>query len=157
MGTSRAVWGLVQPAIAQVVRTVVYDRAGMGKSDRDMEPRTLERITSDLLALLGELGPGPFILVGHSWGGPIVRRTAEKLLASSSLSIRGLVLVDPSDEHADFYFSRAMAFNYALVGKLLPSIARLGLYRRLYSSPPDGLPQDVKGRVSAGGLYLTGS
>lgn len=144
MGTSRSVWGLVQPAIAQVVRTVVYDRAGMGRSDRDREPRTLERITSDLLALLNELGPGPFILVGHSWGGPIVRRAAEKLLASSSLNLRGLVLVDPSDEHADLYFSKAAALNFALLGKLLPALARLGLYRRLYMAPPAGLPEDIR-------------
>lgn len=144
MGASRAAWGLVQPAIAQVVRTVVYDRAGLGRSDADNEPRTLERITGDLLALLGELGPGPFILVGHSWGGPIVRRAAEKLLASSSVTIQGLVLVDPSDEHVDLYFSKAAALNFALLGKLLPGIARLGLYRRMSGAPPKNLPQDIR-------------
>src|SRR5688572_5314863 len=76
MGCTRSSWGLVQPRIAERVRAVVYDRAGLGRSHLDPAPRTLHRLAADFGALLDALGHGPFILVGHSWGGPIVRVAA---------------------------------------------------------------------------------
>ncbi|KAA9395502.1 alpha/beta hydrolase [Kocuria coralli] len=95
MGFSRSLWGLVQPVVAQRTRAVVYDRAGFGRSDDSPRRRTLPQLADDLSDLLDALGAGPFILVGHSWGGPIVRTLA----ARHDHSILGLVLVDPSDEH----------------------------------------------------------
>ncbi|WP_405155174.1 alpha/beta fold hydrolase [Paenibacillus sp. FSL K6-0108] len=109
MGLSRSTWGLVAPAIAEHARAVVYDRAGAGRSEFDSAPRNLRRIAEDLDDLLTGLGPGLFILVGHSWGGPIVRAAA----ASNLSSIRGIVLVDPSDEHCGLYFSKAAKINFA--------------------------------------------
>ncbi|WP_251558675.1 alpha/beta fold hydrolase [Paenibacillus pasadenensis] len=54
-------------------------------------------MAGDMGELLTELGQGPFLLVGHGWGGPIVRAAA----AADLSRIRGLVLVDPSDERCD--------------------------------------------------------
>ncbi|MHA7964650.1 alpha/beta fold hydrolase [Paenibacillus sp. CAU 1782] len=144
MGCSRSNWGLVQPVVAEKMRAVVYDRAGFGRSDDDPAPRTLARIAEDLLLLLNDLGPGPFILVGHSWGGPIVRRAAERLLATEPSCLRGLVLVDPADENSDLYFSRAAAFQFALSRKLAPGMAKLGL-TRLMGAAKQGMvqPKDV--------------
>ncbi|MCM3135698.1 alpha/beta hydrolase [Paenibacillus polysaccharolyticus] len=127
MGVSRSTWGLVVPTIAEHARTVVYDRAGAGRSDVDSSPRTLARIAEDLNELLSALGPGPFILVGHSWGGPIVRTAAETNLTR----LRGIILVDPSDEHCELYFSRMAKAGFAFNGALSPILARLGLYRFL--------------------------
>jgi len=71
MGSSRAVWALVQPAVAVRTRAVVYDRSGHGRSERDQQPRTLARVAGDLLDLLRAIAGGPFVLVGHMR--PLVR------------------------------------------------------------------------------------
>ncbi|MFD9891729.1 alpha/beta fold hydrolase [Amycolatopsis sp. NPDC059027] len=139
MGFSRSTWGLVQPAVAGHVRAVVYDRAGTGRSDPDPRPRTLERIAGDLGALLTALGPGPFILVGHSWGGPIVRVAA----AADPGRVRGLVLVDQSDENCDLFFDPATEKRHRMMQFALPPVARLGLYRLLGSKPGRVQPADV--------------
>lgn len=139
MGFSRSTWGLVQPVVSKHARAVVYDRAGYGKSDPHAAPRTLSNMAQDLNRLLDELGDGPFLLVGHSWGGPIVRTAA----ALQRNRIKGLLLVDPSDEHCDLYFSRLARMNFSLQRFLLPMMARTGLYRKLGSKPGSVQPEDV--------------
>lgn len=98
MGFSSAIWGLVQPDVAAHTRTVVYDRAGAGKSDWDNADRTLDRICDDLDQLLQAL-PGPFILVGYSWGGPIVRRMVHR----RKTDVCAMVLVNQTDEKNSEY------------------------------------------------------
>ena len=71
MGVSRSAWGWLCRRFPEHARTVVYDRAGAGRSDVDASPRTLARIAEDLNDLLTALGTGPIILVGHSWGGQL--------------------------------------------------------------------------------------
>ena len=139
MGFSRSTWGLVQPLVANHTRAVVYDRAGTGRSDPDDAPRTLSRITDDFSCLLDSLGPGPFILVGHSWGGPIVRAVAKGHLPR----IRGIVLVDQSDEHCDLYFAKLSAMHFAMMRVIVPFLAWLGLYRLLSSRSGSVQPVDV--------------
>lgn len=102
MGFSSAIWGFVQPHVAAATHTVVYDRAGAGKSDFDHADRTLDRICDDLGQLLHVL-PQPFILVGYSWGGPIVRRMALR----QQFDIRALVLVNQTDERNPKYVELA--------------------------------------------------
>ncbi|WP_315794479.1 alpha/beta hydrolase [Paenibacillus sp. BIC5C1] len=139
MGFSRSTWGLVAPAVAKHACAVVYDRSGTGRSEVDSSARNLRRIAEDLDDLLTALGPGPFILVGHSWGGPIVRAAA----ASNLSRLRGIILVDPSDEHCQLYFSKAAKFNFALNSLLIPLMARTGLYRLVGSRPGSVQPDDV--------------
>lgn len=139
MGASRSNWGLVAPAIAEHARAVVYDRAGAGRSNVDAAARSLERIAGDLGELLTALGPGPFILVGHSWGGPIVRAAA----SANPCRLRGIILVDPSDEHCDMYFSNTAKKSFAINGFLIPIMARTGLYKLLGSKAGSIQPADV--------------
>jgi len=139
MGFSRSCWGLVQPAVASGARAVVYDRAGFGRSDADTHPRTLDRLAADLGSLLDSLGPGPFVLVGHSWGGPIVRVAA----AAAPSRIAGIVLVDQSDENCGLYFSRAARWQFALSAALTPVLARTGLYRLMGAGAGSVQPPDV--------------
>ena len=100
MGFSGAVYGLILPEIAKQVRVVAYDRAGIGKSDRDDADRDIDRITDDLEQLLQQF-EGPLILVGYSWGGAIVRRAA----ARQSADVRGIILLDQTDERNPEYFT----------------------------------------------------
>ncbi|WP_127538331.1 alpha/beta fold hydrolase [Paenibacillus illinoisensis] len=139
MGFSRSAWGLVAPQVAEHTQSVVYDRSGLGRSEADTEQRTLRRLAEDLGDLLTELGPGPFILVGHSWGGPVVRAAA----AADLSRIRGLILVDPSDENCELYFSSMARISFGLNRFLLPWMARTGLYRKMGSKPGQVQPDDV--------------
>ncbi|RAY14933.1 alpha/beta hydrolase [Actinomadura craniellae] len=142
MGFSGSIWGLVQPAIAAQTTAVVYDRAGAGGSDDDPGPRTLERIVADLAQLLRTL-PGPFVLVGASWGGPIIRTLA----ASGEFPVRGLVLVDQSDENAPEYFTPAGERRMAHAGSFTMFLARTGIYRlmaRLGRHQPDDVYADFR-------------
>lgn len=99
---------LVQPLVATFARTVVYDRAGLGRSAPDPVSRTMRRMADDLGALLGALGSDRFVLVGHSAGGPIVRLAA----ADAPERIAGLVLVDPSDEASTVLLARAFPHRF---------------------------------------------
>lgn len=70
MGASCLSWTRVQPEIAQFSRAVSYDRAGHGWSDLAPEPRTARQLAQELHELLDAAGvPGPYVLVGHSFGG----------------------------------------------------------------------------------------
>ncbi|MBF6327262.1 alpha/beta fold hydrolase [Nocardia transvalensis] len=139
MGFSRSIWGLVQPLVAGRMRTAVYDRAGIGRSDDAAHPRTLGRMAADLDTVLRALGPGPFVLVGHSWGGPIARVAA----AADPSRIRGLVLVDQSDENCELYFTRSARTRFATTRLLMPALARIGLYRSFGSKAGAAQPVDV--------------
>ncbi len=91
MGASCLSWTLVQPQVAQFSRAVSYDRAGHGWSDPALEPRTAGQIAQELHALLNATGlPGPYVLVGHSFGG-YVNRAFVHLYRDE---VVGMVLVD---------------------------------------------------------------
>ena len=85
-------WASVQPLIASFARVASYDRAGLGWSDDPVSPATARNAANDLRLLLdGAPLPGPYILVGHSLGGLIVRVFQQLHPAM----VAGLVLVDP--------------------------------------------------------------
>lgn len=88
----------IQKEIAKFTRTISYDRAGVGKSDESPLPRTYENMVKELKLLLTEekISP-PYILVGYSLGGHLVRLFAE----TYPEEVIGLVLVDGS--HEDFF------------------------------------------------------
>lgn len=85
-------WSVVQASLAERgLRSLAYDRAGLGGSDPGPEPRDGRAINDDLDALLGALGEtGPMLLCGHSMGGLMVRLFA----LERSRPLVGLVLVD---------------------------------------------------------------
>jgi len=71
---------------------VVYDRAGFGQSDLPSMPYDLDQETGWLIRGLRQLGlDSDVVLVGHSYGGWLVRLHTEHLQDR----VRGLVLVDP--------------------------------------------------------------
>ena len=95
IGETGLLWSLVQPAVAQTTRACVYDRAGYGWSDPSPRPRTAEVMVEELHRLLAAAEvPGPYVLVGHSFGGLLVRLYA----ARYPQEVAGLVLVDSAHE-----------------------------------------------------------
>ena len=70
-------WKEVQPQVAQFTRVCSYDRAGLAHSDYGPTPRDAELSVTDLHTLLtkAEIAP-PYVLVGHSFGGLLIRRYA---------------------------------------------------------------------------------
>jgi pimeloyl-ACP methyl ester carboxylesterase len=85
-------WAVVQERLAaKGLHSIAYDRAGLGHSDPGPAPRDGHAIVADLAALLCKLDePGPYVLVGHSMGGLMVRLFA---LTHPELAV-GVVLVD---------------------------------------------------------------
>lgn len=92
ISASSVSWRLVQERLAPTTRVASYDRAGYGWSPAKPAPRTLDNLVAELHEWLSASGiPGPFVLVGHSFGGLILRHYA----ARHREQIAGLVLVDP--------------------------------------------------------------
>lgn len=112
-------WRLVQPALAPTMRVCSYDRAGIGESEPAPAPRSAADTVADLHALLKCAGlPGPYVMVGSSYGGLAVRLYA----ATYPESIAGIVLVDPvHEDYLDRLAQIAPAQHAALVS-LLASI-----------------------------------
>ena len=70
-------WILVQQKVEKFTRACTYDRAGYAWSDPGPKPRSYAQINLELHDALKKLGEhGPFVLAGHSFGGPVVRNYA---------------------------------------------------------------------------------
>ena len=94
-GSTGLYWSLVQPEIAKTVRTCVYDRAGYGWSEKSSQPRSISTMVNELYSLLTNANiTGPYVLVGHSIGGVIVRQYTQ----SYPQEVVGMVLVDSAQE-----------------------------------------------------------
>jgi pimeloyl-ACP methyl ester carboxylesterase len=79
--------------VAQLTRACVYDRAGFGWSEAGPMPRTAGRIADELHQLLQRGGvPPPYVLVGHSFGGLVVRLFAVR----HPDEVAGLILIEPA-------------------------------------------------------------
>ena len=92
-GATLETWKPVFADIARLAPVVAYDRRGHGKSEMDTEPQTLKRVIETLHALLKELGAPPYVLVGHSWGGLVVRGFSDMYATETA----GLVYLDVPD------------------------------------------------------------
>jgi pimeloyl-ACP methyl ester carboxylesterase len=88
-------WERVQPAVSHFARTVTYDRAGSGMSEPGPKPRDARQIARELHAALQKAGIAPpYVLVGHSFGGPLNRVFA----GLYPDEVAGMILIDPTQE-----------------------------------------------------------
>ena len=111
LGNAADIWSVTadpkneRPVFAEVARftrVCAYDRPGTTRTDDKLSPSTpIEQPTSaeaaaaDLDALLGASEEtGPYVLAGHSFGGPIIRLYA----SAHPAEVGGLVLVDALSE-----------------------------------------------------------
>lgn len=95
-GRDLNVWRDVAPQVARSNKVVTYSRAGHGRSEARPTVPTVASRTDELEQLIAAAGwTPPFVLVGHSYGGFLIRSYA----ARHPAQIAGMVFVDPSDEH----------------------------------------------------------
>jgi pimeloyl-ACP methyl ester carboxylesterase len=86
-------WSAVQDKIATTTRVCAYDRAGISWSQPKKGVQDAEAVSADLHALLRGAGEeGPYVLVGHSLGGPYIMNYTRHW----PTEVAGLVFVDAS-------------------------------------------------------------
>ena len=144
-------WAKVQPDVSTFTTSVAYDRAGLGWSEGSPAPRTAGSMVDELRALLraAHLEP-PFVLVGHSFGGLVVRLFAFR----HPDEVVGMVLVDAAHEDQLERFPPEVrevqptlyAMQIEHLGKVRDQLAA--------GSPVDpsmvGVPQDLPDEAIAG-------
>jgi pimeloyl-ACP methyl ester carboxylesterase len=78
MGSFSPNWHWVQVELASTVKSVAYDRAGLGWSRPSRRQRDAQTIAMELRDALREAGiEPPYVLAGHSFGGLPVRAFAD--------------------------------------------------------------------------------
>jgi len=140
---SSAYWGWIAPAVARDTRVCVYDRAGRGFSEPASSPQDGVGAATDLHTLLERAHvAAPYVLVGHSSGGPYVRIFA----ARYPDQVAGMVQLDgqPPNVMSKLPGFPAFLSNYRTASALLPSLARLGVFRLADLSSSGGLPAQAR-------------
>jgi pimeloyl-ACP methyl ester carboxylesterase len=152
IAASSVSWALVQHRIAATTMVVSYDRAGFGWSDPPHMPCTAAHAACDLYRMLRSAAlPGPYILVGHSFGGLIARRYQQQF----PKDVAGMVLVDPvvraewreASEPKRRMLARGVMLSRR--GALLARMGVVGFALRMLTSGSQRVPK-LLARVSAG-------
>ena len=133
-------WTLVQPEVARFTRACSYDRAGLAWSDVSTTPRSMSILVDELHQLIQQanLQP-PFVLVGHSFGGLVIRAFAR----AHPREIAGLVFVDtlhPEEWCRPTNEQRRMLRGGIFLSRVGALLARVGLVRFLLSRLSGGAP-----------------
>ena len=122
-------WAGIQEAVSRFARTFTYDRAGLGWSSNAKTERTPTHIVKELRLLLQQARiPGPYLLVGHSFGGLVVRRFA----ASYPEEVAGVLLVDAmrTEDWPPVNEARRASLNRGIrMAKMAIPFAQVGLLR----------------------------
>lgn len=148
-GTTGLYWSLVQPEIAKSVRACVYDRAGYGWSEKSPQSRSISTMVNELHSLLTNANvAGPYVLVGHSLGGIIIRHYAQNY----PQEVVGMVLVDSAQEQQ---FQRFPQEIVAATNQGLSESRRLELLvaTGLPALNPSQVPLESKLPVAAAEAY----
>ena len=89
------IWSLVQPRVSSFTRVCSYDRGGYAWSDPGTRPRTFAQLALELHTALKRMQiTPPYILVGQSYGGFVIRGFQERYVSEVS----GMVMVDAVHE-----------------------------------------------------------
>jgi pimeloyl-ACP methyl ester carboxylesterase len=142
-------WVRVQQLLAKTTRVCAYDRAGMGWSEAGPEPRHARQISSELHTLLkGADTEGPYVLVGHTYGGLYARMYATRY----PNQIADVALVDSShpEQFTRSPQGRTMYEQTGRMGEVIPWLTCLGVIRltNFYPAHPD-LPSQQRAQIEA--------
>ena len=132
-------WSLVQPKVSRFARVCSYDRAGNGWSDIGPHPRTFRQIVYELHTLLAAAGENPpYVLVGHSYGGWLVRM----FQATYPNQVAGMVLVDAGAEDPLRLTreGKVVRSSSLVTGRAIPEVKTSGPLR-VTDIPPRALEQ----------------
>ncbi|MBU6364722.1 MAG: alpha/beta hydrolase [Gemmatimonadetes bacterium] len=109
-------------------RSILFDRAGTGWSDPGPFPRRTRVEAEELAALLKNAGePGPFVLVGHSYGGLLAANFARRYPERTA----AVVLLDATPPDAFVYapvFGAAAAAGLVRQGQTQGVLSAFGLW-----------------------------
>ena len=98
LGVGLMYYDTLQTLVSEFTRVISYDHAGIGKSTQSPNPRTLPNYIEELTQLLAhERIKPPYILVGHSMGGLIIRYYTHLYPDN----VAGLVFID--HPHEDWF------------------------------------------------------
>jgi pimeloyl-ACP methyl ester carboxylesterase len=152
-------WCHIQQQVSQFAATASYDRIGLGWSSPCRTARTPGIIAGELHEMLHEAGiKPPYILVGHSFGGLVMRRFA--LMYPEEVT--SIVLVDPmrceewppmNPTKQAFIDRGSKLTSYAI------PIARLGLARLAVTSllcRSGRIAERLAGAAGEGGKHVLG-
>jgi aminoacrylate hydrolase len=73
LGGLGAFWSQVRTYLAEGHSVLTFDHRGCGRSDRPVEEYSVEKMASDVIAILDHAGIGEADVVGHSTGGAIAQ------------------------------------------------------------------------------------
>ena len=137
-------WFVVQNLLAeQGVRSLAYDRAGLGHSDPGPEPRDARAIANDLEVLVARIDANSrLVLGGHSMAGLFLRSLAPRI----GHRLDGLVLVDAvTPEYSAHPTAARMIDSFRLAMFGLDRVAGLGVMKAwaLVAGDRIGLPPEV--------------
>ena len=137
LGGSSMEWIPVQQLVAEHARACIYDRAGYAWSDPSPFPSHAVELSREADLLLDRIGAtGPVLLVGHSFGGFIVRELALRREAD----MIGMVLVDASHEDQ-------LSRLESLAGKTM--MPRGTSFVVSPAQVPDSLPEYLQRKIKA--------
>jgi pimeloyl-ACP methyl ester carboxylesterase len=130
--------GSVQPEVAKITRVCTYDRPGLGWSDPNSFPSDAQQFATELHTLLQNASvPGPYVMVGHSLGGFIVRVFAHDYASE----VAGVVLVDSMNPKQ---VTESLSNRLALFSSMQAALSGVGIGRLLVKLPAiaSGAPQN---------------
>jgi pimeloyl-ACP methyl ester carboxylesterase len=139
-------WAKVTAELGNDTRVCAYDRAGQAWSDDVASPQDGIAAAEDLHRLLAAAGEqGPFVLVGHSIGGPYAMTYA----AQYPDQVAGMVLLDSSSPR-QLTDIPSYPMQYAVMRRgyaVLPALARMGAGGLVAAG--SGYPAEVADRLHA--------
>ncbi|MBI1731847.1 MAG: alpha/beta hydrolase [Gammaproteobacteria bacterium] len=141
LGSLALEWQHVQKILARRMSVCLYDRGGYGQSDPGPLPRTSARLAEELRELLQQAAVrGPYVLVGHSFGGYSMLRFAGRYPEA----VAGIVLVDSS--HPEQY-ERFLAPPFGI--RTAPSSEQRGIRQFRFGTPSlhPNLPPEIRADV----------
>jgi pimeloyl-ACP methyl ester carboxylesterase len=139
-------WSLNQPRIATFARVCSYDRAGDGWSELGPHPRTMKQLVYELHTLLEKTGERPpYLLVGQSFGGVVVRLYAQTYPAE----VAGMMLIDAGRLDPWRYISgEFVQMNTTATGRPVPEVKTANPLREA------DIPPAARAQMEAGARSL---